>query len=750
MCRCLCGDPHEDDDHDPQKAEGTAGPVINRRCTDLIWLFIFLVYCAIFSFCSYMVMAASNPQELWHGVDHNKEPCDNKIYFPKLYKDFTDLIKDPYMQNLYGVCVNACPKQGDMVEDWFVPLPTLAIANRCIPYQHTATANGTTMCAWPRCELIKSENLPKTPRQVCGLKLDKTDNYWLVEKPDTWLQMGWRNEGVSDGVIQSRVSIMKEKGEAAKQTCEVLVHRGMTTMLEDRSASIVNKLVSKYTGYAFRQAQVLFNNLAWVLGLGLGGSLVLCLIIIMFVPCCVKLVMAVLMCSLFAALLLADYILFVQADIVPNTTGKAIHDLLEDVGVPDALEKGLDALGVMANVTSVTDKMLRAQEDAEMQKWYQWAAIGLAIGICLLFCIVIALRHNFKVLAALLEVASQTLREMPSLLLFPFLNLISLACWLVLLLYVLLGTLALDNSVAMRWLEKMGVQNLGLQDVKNAKFAKRGFMWTTLFSFLWIYFYHIAAFQTTIAGAVAHWYFYRLDPEHSAGTGIHSKGWFFGRPLVYAYCRVVRYHMGSLALGSLILALVTLPRIILEYLDQQSKRASENNPVVQLAFRAIRCCLWCFDQCLKWLTTYSYINIAVSGRPFCKAAHKSFVILAKYPVQVTLDYLASTVLQAVVGLLVPLCMVMAAYFKMGSWVVCGVAVALLAYMVTRMAVGVYDICISALFVCAIDDAEKHGGKYAPDELRQAFGFSARRLTIDVELSSTSPPHWRSGGGGDTS
>jgi len=358
----------------------------------------------------------------------------------------------------------------------------------------------------------------------------------------------------------------------------------------------------------------------------------------------------------------------------------------------------------------------------------------LTIGIFLLFCIVIALRHNFQVLAALLEVASQTLREMPSLLLFPFLNLISLVCWLVLLLYVLLGTITLENDVANGWLVKLGIEPP--QDVKKLKFARECFAWTTLFSFLWIYFYHIAAFQTTISGAVAHWYFFRLDPEHSAGTGIHSKGWFFGQPLVYAYCRVVRYHMGSLALGSLLLALVTLPRIILEYLDQQSKRANENNPVVLLAFRAIRCCLWCFDQCLKWLTTYSYINIAVSGRPFCKAAHKSFIILAKYPVQVALDWVASTVLQAVIGLLVPVCMVMAAYWKLGSWAICGVAVGLLAYMVTRMAVGVYDICISALFVCAIDDAEKHGGKYAPEELRQAFGFSARRATVNVELSSS--------------
>jgi len=735
MCMCLCGDPKEDDGDDPQKVEGTSGPVINRRCTDLIWLIIFLVYCAGFSFCSYMVITASNPHELWHGVDHNNVRCQKQVYFPQLYRDLSKGI-----ENLKGVCVDTCPKQGDAVKDgpeqkWFVPLPTLAIANRCIPYHHTEMANGTMMCAWPQCKPpIDSKELPTNPFQICGLKLDKTDSYWVVGKPDEWLQMGWKSEGVSDQVISARLRIMEQQGENQKKKCEVLVHRGMSMTLEDRDASITNELVSKYTGFAFRQAQVLFDHLFWVLGVGVGGSLLLCLIIIMLVPCCVKLVMAVLMALLFATLALGDYILFVQANIVSGRSAQALHGLLDKVGVPDALQNGLDALHITVDVNSVTGKMLRAQEDAEMQKWYQWAAIGLAIGICLLFCIVIALRHNFKLLAALLEVASQTLREMPSLLLFPFLNLISLVCWLVVLLYVLLGTITLENRVANGWLVKLGIEPP--QDVKQLKFARECFAWTTLFSFLWIYFYHVAAFQTTISGAVAHWYFFRLDPEHSAGTGIHSQGWFFGRPLVYAYCRVVRYHMGSLALGSLILALVTLPRIILEYLDQQSKRANGNNPVVLLAFRAIRCCLWCFDQCLKWLTTYSYINIAVSGRPFCRAAHKSFIILAKYPVQVALDWLASTVLQAVVGLLVPLCMVVAAYFLMGSWVVCGVAVAFLSYMVTRMAVGVYDICISALFVCAIDDAEKHGGKYAPEELRQAFGFSARRATVDVELSSS--------------
>merc|ERR1712007_250231 len=44
------------------------------------------------------------------------------------------------------------------------------------------------------------------------------------------------------------------------------------------------------------------------------------------------------------------------------------------------------------------------------------------------------------------------------------------------------------------------------------------------------------------------------------------------------------------------------------------------------------------------------------------------------------------------------------------------AVAILSYMTTRLVVGIYDICVSTLFVCVMRDCDHYGGKYMTDRL----------------------------------
>merc|ERR1712139_509989 len=169
-------------------------------------------------------------------------------------------------------------------------------------------------------------------------------------------------------------------------------------------------------------------------------------------------------------------------------------------------------------------------------------------------------------------------------------------------------------------------------------------------------------------------------------------------------------------------AIATLPRIILEYLDQHTKGEQEANATFKATIQAARCCLCCLEKCLKFLTDYAYINVAVSGRPFCRSAHDAVVLFAKYPVQVTMDKMASTALKGFACVIVPGLCVVAAFFLCEEWLPCAIVIGCLSYVIVRMAVGVYDVCITTLFVCVMKDAEFYEGKYMSEELSVAVGL----------------------------
>ena len=69
-----------------------------------------------------------------------------------------------------------------------------------------------------------------------------------------------------------------------------------------------------------------------------------------------------------------------------------------------------------------------------------------------------------------------------------------------------------------------------------------------------------------------------------------------------------RYHLGSVALGSFLIAVIQLVRAILAYLDKKSKSMQDKNLAIKFAFKCIGCCLWCFEKCVKYLSKNAYVR----------------------------------------------------------------------------------------------------------------------------------------------
>ncbi|XP_078091077.1 choline transporter-like protein 2 isoform X2 [Mustelus asterias] len=147
------------------------------------------------------------------------------------------------------------------------------------------------------------------------------------------------------------------------------------------------------------------------------------------------------------------------------------------------------------------------------------------------------------------------------------------------------------------------------------------FQFYNVFLFFWLTNFVIALGQVTLAGAFASYYWAFNKPADVPAFPVFSS---MGRAL--------RYHTGSLAFGSLLLAIVQVIRVVLEYVDQKVKGAK--NKAAQFILSCLKCCFWCLEKFLKFLNRNAYIMVAIYGKNFCTSAKNAFFLLMRNIVRV--------------------------------------------------------------------------------------------------------------------
>ena len=91
-----------------------------------------------------------------------------------------------------------------------------------------------------------------------------------------------------------------------------------------------------------------------------------------------------------------------------------------------------------------------------------------------------------------------------------------------------------------------------------------------LFGFFWGLFFLEALDQMVLAGAFASWYW------------VLNKKDVPKLPLMSSFSRTCRYHIGTLAFGSLIIAILRMIRVMIEYIEEKLKEYHQDNPLVKV------------------------------------------------------------------------------------------------------------------------------------------------------------------------
>ncbi|KAJ1266751.1 hypothetical protein BS78_07G002000 [Paspalum vaginatum] len=256
------------------------------------------------------------------------------------------------------------------------------------------------------------------------------------------------------------------------------------------------------------------------------------------------------------------------------------------------------------------------------------------------------------------------------------------------------------------------------------------------FGCYWATQFFIGCSSTVIAGSVASYYWAR--GEISRDIPFHT--------VVSSLKRLLRYGLGSVALGSLIVSIVEWVRFILETLRRRLKfvNSARESCFGKTVSSSSQCCLGCIDWTLKSVNRNAYIMIAITGKGFCKASELATELIVNNILRIGKVNVIGDVILLLGKLCVSLMCALFAFLmldkhkyraghnKISSPLVPVLLSWALGYIVAKLFFAVVEMSIDTIILSFCQDAEEHQGsaQYAPPLLMETLDEESelQRLT----------------------
>ena len=218
----------------------------------------------------------------------------------------------------------------------------------------------------------------------------------------------------------------------------------------------------------------------------------------------------------------------------------------------------------------------------------------------------------------------------------------------------------------------------------------------------------------------------------------------------HSFYNCCRYHLGSAALGSLIISIVNVVRVVVHYLVKQTGAAQKKSVWVKAAVLCLQCCLWCFSKFVEFVSKMSYIIVAVEGKSFCRSAQISMKLLYTFHKEVAVVQIVTTACLYLgkLGVTV-ICTTAMSYILYDpqlvpvSWLGADgvqspffplVATAVAAYYTADLCFSVYELTIDTILISYCEDVKMNsavGDFYMPPRLKRfmttkAYGHAQAR------------------------
>ncbi|XP_048846961.1 choline transporter-like protein 2 isoform X1 [Brienomyrus brachyistius] len=668
---------------EPKKFDPTfRGPIHNRGCTDIICCILFIL--AILGYFAVGILAWSqgDPRKVIYPTDSRGQFCGqvgtplekkpNLFYF-NIMKCASPLVLLELQCPTTQICVEKCP-------DRFITLMQ-AQKTTDMDYYKSYCVGGMDVSKMAAPEILKNGLCP---------------SMLLPSKPVT--RRCFPAFGQKDGVlvVGNNTQFNDQQGTTINAVDLVNGARNATIVKEARQLAM--KIFQDYT-----------RSWYWIL-IGLVVAMIISLIFIVLLR------------------FLAGVMVWVMIVMVILLIGYGIfHCYMEYASLKD--QQG-------ANITL---KELGFQSDLTVYLQIRQTWLAFMIILCIVEVIIILLliflRNRICIAIALIKEASRAIGYVMSSLVYPLLTFallaVVIAYWAVTAIFLSTSSEAVYkvfNDTACNYSRQTcNPENFNTSTVKavcpSAKclFAFYGgespyhkylivLQFYNLFLFFWCANFVTALGQMTLAGAFASYYWAFKKPDDMPAF-----------PIFASLGRALRYHTGSLAFGSLILAIVQVIRVLLEYLDHKLKGAQ--NRCVKFLLCCLKCCFWCLEKFIKFLNRNAYIMVAIYGKNFCTSARDAFFLLMRNVIRVAvLDKVTDFLLFLGKLLIVGAVGILSFFFFSGKikgtdnvvphlnyyWVPI-LTLVVGSYLIAHGFFSVYAMCVDTLFLCFLEDLERNDG-----------------------------------------
>ncbi|KAK9804898.1 hypothetical protein WJX72_010746 [[Myrmecia] bisecta] len=254
------------------------------------------------------------------------------------------------------------------------------------------------------------------------------------------------------------------------------------------------------------------------------------------------------------------------------------------------------------------------------------------------------------------------------------------------------------------------------------------------FGLLWTNQFIVGFGYVCIAGAIAQFYWTRGESSRMPRL-----------PVVAAMKNTTLYHLGSIALGSFIIAIIQFIRAMLEYLDHHLKETGGENKLIKYLMCCAKCCMWYVEKIMKFINKNAYILVAVKGTGYCTSAGRAITLIVGNALRVAavsivgdaLIWLGKISVAAGCGLIAFLISDMKVYTDpvnhsstyLSSPLLPVLLAVIIGYVIASLFFSVYEYAISTILLCFCEDCESHNGsaQYAPPLLMAALGESQKHM-----------------------
>jgi len=360
--------------------------------------------------------------------------------------------------------------------------------------------------------------------------------------------------------------------------------------------------------------------------------------------------------------------------------------------------------------------------------------ILFGVGALILLCLTVCLCKKIRIAVGIIEETCDAVNTMPMVVLFPLIQYLAMCVFLV---YWIVVAVFMASAGEKRKDPATGVYTMYWEDdMKKA-------MIYHFFGLLWNMAFLRHFTILIIAGVFGAWYW-------TPATKKKENDYAFGsHPIRSAVWRSVRYHIGTVAFGSFIIAVIQFIRAVLAYIK---KKYLKDKPGLKCLVTYLECCMACFERLMEFISKNAYIVTACKGKMFCTAAMDAFKFIWNNLAQISVVTWVSVYIMFLGKAFIIAGTLAICFFLCGLnddlssvWlvlVVCG----MLSYLVASLFLGVFESGIDTILVCFCWEADQKGAfkpredgapnVYASDNLNNFIEGAAAQLAAAEASGNT--------------